>query len=73
MDLQGQEDKIMAKTITIDFDECIGCEACVELCPEVFEFDEGESKAFVREDADANSDCIDEAVASCPSECIIVE
>lgn len=60
----------MAKKIEIDQDECIGCEACVELCPEVFGFDEEEEKAFVIEGADADEDCIDEAIASCPSDCI---
>lgn len=56
--------------ISIDQDECIGCEACVETCPEVFDFDDDTDKAFVKEGADAESDCIDEAIASCPAECI---
>jgi ferredoxin len=28
----------MGKKVIIKTDECIGCETCVELCPEVFEF-----------------------------------
>jgi ferredoxin len=60
----------MAEMIVIDLDECIGCEACVELCPEVFGFDDDEEKAFVIEGSDAAADCIDEAIASCPGECI---
>jgi ferredoxin len=34
-----------------------------------------DEKALVKEDADleANKDAIDEAVSSCPTECIIVE
>jgi len=60
----------MAEKIEIDQDECIGCEACVELCPEVFGFDEDEEKAYVIEGCNEESDCVDEAIASCPSECI---
>lgn len=63
----------MAKEIKIDQDECIGCEACVELCPAVFDFDDDEGKAFVIEESDADSDCVDEAIASCPAECISKE
>lgn len=59
--------------VVIDHDECIGCEACVELCPEVFEFDSDEEKAYVIEGADGGADCVDEAIASCPAECITIE
>jgi len=60
----------MAEKIIIDSDECIGCEACVETCPEVFDFESDEEKAFVKEGADPELDCVDEAIASCPAECI---
>ena len=60
----------MAGSVVIDHDECIGCEACVEACPEVFTFDSDEEKAHVIEGADADADCVDEAIASCPSACI---
>ena len=63
----------MAGKVVIDQDECIGCEACVEACPEVFDFDSGEDKAYVIEGADESADCVDEAIASCPSECITRE
>lgn len=56
--------------LQIDQEECIGCEACVETCPAVFGFDEDETKAFIIEGSDAAADCIDEAIASCPVECI---
>ena len=35
----------MAKRVVIDTDECVGCESCVELCSEVFAFNEDEEKA----------------------------
>lgn len=60
----------MSEKVKIDQEECIGCEACVEICPSVFSFDENEGKAYVNEVADANEDCVDEAIASCPAECI---
>ncbi len=60
----------MAGEIVIDQDECIGCEACVELCPSVFAFDEDEEKASVIDGADVDEACVDEAIASCPAECI---
>ncbi|BHH85969.1 ferredoxin [Desulforhopalus sp. 52FAK] len=63
----------MAKQVEIDQEECIGCEACVELCPSVFAFDDDEEKAYVIDGADPDSDCVDEAIASCPAECITKE
>ncbi len=63
----------MSEKIVIDQDECIGCEACVELCPSVFAFDDDEGKAFVIDGAGHDEDCVDEAIASCPAECIIKE
>lgn len=59
--------------VTIDVDECIGCEVCVETCPEVFEFDDDEGKAVVIEAADFDAECVEEAIATCPAECIIKE
>lgn len=63
----------MAATIVIDEDECLGCEACVEACPEVFGFNDDTSKAYVIEGADPTTDCVEEAIASCPGECITLE
>ena len=63
----------MATKVKIDKDECIGCEACVELCPEVFSFIEDEGKAEVIDGADSALDCVEEAIASCPAACIYRE
>jgi ferredoxin len=61
--------------VKIDEDECMGCESCVEICPAVFGFNEDETKAYVIEDADleANADCIEESIGSCPAACITKE
>ena len=63
----------MAKKIVLDQEECIGCETCVEFCPSAFIFDDDERKASVIEGADAEEDCVDEAIASCPADCISKE
>lgn len=59
----------MGKYIVIDEDECVGCESCVELCPEAFEFDESAEKARVI-NPNAEDDCVEEAMESCPVDCI---
>ncbi|MDU9048523.1 MAG: ferredoxin [Candidatus Electrothrix sp. Rat3] len=63
----------MSEEVVLDQDECIGCETCVEMCPSVFSFDGAEGKASVNADADAGEDCVEEAIASCPAECISKE
>ncbi len=63
----------MAKQVVIDTEECIGCETCVELCPEIFAFDEDAEKAHVIKAEGGDEDCIDEAVGSCPAGCISYE
>ncbi len=63
----------MSKKVTIDEDECLGCEACVELCPDIFEFVEDTEKAIVIMEEGGDEDCIQEAMDSCPSDCIIYE
>jgi ferredoxin len=59
----------MAKLVVIDEQECDGCQTCVELCPDVFEFDEDAEVARVI-DPEAEDACIEEAIDSCPAECI---
>lgn len=63
----------MGKKVSIEEDECIGCESCVEICPEVFEFDEASGKAKVIKPEGGPEDLIEEAVETCPVECIYWE
>ncbi len=34
----------------VNLKKCNGCETCVDVCPEVFGIEEGDEKAFVKED-----------------------
>jgi ferredoxin len=63
----------MAKRVIIDEDECVGCESCADLCPDVFEFDEGAEKAIVIKPEGGDIECIEEAIETCPTECIAWE
>lgn len=57
------------KVPVIDFDACEGCATCESLCPEVFEMRDDE-KAYVK-NAHACDTCdCQEAMDSCPVECI---
>lgn len=60
----------MSKRVIIDTEECIGCQSCVELCPEIFEFDEEQEKASVILPEGGDENCIEEAMSTCPVECI---
>ncbi len=60
----------MAKTVYIETEECVGCESCVEMCPDVFGFDDDNEKAFVKMEQGGDEACIQEAIETCPSECI---
>lgn len=55
--------------LRIDFGkECIGCGACVDACPEVFEFDTDLYKAKLNPAADYDKyeSQIQDAIDSCP-------
>ncbi|NOX25639.1 MAG: ferredoxin [Deltaproteobacteria bacterium] len=63
----------MSKQVILNQDECIGCQSCMEICPEVFGFNEEAEKAYVIDQDGGDADCAEEAAASCPAECITVE
>jgi ferredoxin len=60
----------LARRIFIEDDECIGCEGCVELCPDIFRFNEERGKSEVVRLGTAPMEMIEEAIESCPSQCI---
>jgi ferredoxin len=60
------------KKPVINFEECIGCGSCSEICPEVFEVSD-DAKAYVTgEDKCGTCDC-QEAADICPTEAISFE
>lgn len=63
----------MGKKVVIDQDECEGCESCVEICPEVFGFDEDNEVAYVKKSEGGPEDEIEEAMDNCPVDCILWE
>jgi ferredoxin len=60
----------MAKKVIIDEEECMGCEACVEIAPEVFQFNDDTEKAYVIKVEGGDEGLIQEAMDSCPASCI---
>lgn len=60
----------MARKVVIDWDECIGCGNCESVCPEVFHVNEDAAKAEVIKPEGGPEDLIEEAMDSCPVECI---
>jgi len=57
-------------TVDLDHESCIGCGACAELCPDVFEMDDRTGRARVIIFEAAGMSCIEEAITTCPAECI---
>ena len=57
--------------VEVDQELCISCGLCIDICPEVFEWNEDEkSRSKVDEvPAEAESSCR-EAIESCPTEAI---
>ncbi len=59
---------------TVDEDLCIGCELCVDTCPQIFEMqDDGFSHVMVEPIPPEQQDCVVEAVEICPVTAISVE
>jgi ferredoxin len=60
----------MPNSLIINTEKCIGCGTCVELCSNVFSFNENEDKIEIIMQEGGYEDCIEEAIESCPAECI---
>jgi len=63
----------MAKKVVIDAAECVACGTCVEVCPDVFKMDDGADAAEVIKETGGPEDLIQEAIDSCPVQCITWE
>lgn len=58
----------------VDKETCIGCELCVEICPEIFEMED--DGLAVAKDSEIPEDLLEdaqEAEESCPTDAITIE
>jgi ferredoxin len=60
----------MSRIPVIDEESCIGCNACVEVCPGVFVFNDTLGWAMVMFPDGAPEEKIQEAIDICPVHCI---
>lgn len=59
--------------VTVDEEACIGCEVCVDTCPEVFEMADDKARAKVNEVPKDVVESCREAAENCPVEAIQIE
>ncbi len=59
----------MAKSVYVDAEECIGCGACVDSCPDVFAMTDDNVAEVISTDT-ASEEEIQDAIDACPVECI---
>ncbi len=54
--------------VRVNPDECISCGLCIDLCPNVFEWDEDEmARAIKPEVPEGEEDCVEDAIEQCPT------
>lgn len=58
------------KEVVIDTYRCNGCGTCIEMCPDVFRFDEMSGKAELVSAGPVVTDAVYQAAAYCPEKCI---
>ncbi|PTN31373.1 hypothetical protein C6366_18180, partial [Desulfonatronum sp. SC1] len=56
---------------SLDLEHCTSCQACVELCPEVFGWDEDQELPYLKT-SQGNEEDLRKAAAYCPKDCIQV-
>jgi len=59
--------------VIVDEETCIGCEACVETCPEVFEMNDDKVRIKVDQVPEDMMGTCREAAENCPVEAIQIE
>ena len=58
--------------VIVNKDVCLGCGACVAICPTVFELSD-EGYAVVKEAPDADVEIVNQAKEGCPASAISTE
>lgn len=56
----------------VDQEACIGCGACVDICPDVFKMDGDKVISSLEELSDETAKCAKEAEETCPVDAIVV-
>ncbi len=56
----------------VDPELCIGCELCVNLCPEVFRMEDGKAVAFTDPTPEAARESCQQAKEQCPVDAVVV-
>ncbi|MDS1030856.1 ferredoxin [Bacillota bacterium LX-D] len=57
--------------VTVDQDLCIACGACIDIAPEIFEWnDDGLSHSIVNEVPEDKEEGAKESIEACPTEAI---
>ena len=60
--------------VSVDQDLCVSCGACVDACPEVFEWnDDDKAQASVSEVPGESEDQTQEAAEGCPTNAILID
>lgn len=54
-------------------DDCVACELCVEICPEVFEMGDEFAEVLCDEVPEECKDAVRQSADECPSEAIIID
>jgi len=58
---------------SIDLGACSKCGGCIEVAPEIFQFNEAAGYLEVRELDSYDKELVDEAIKNCPEDCIYWE
>lgn len=58
--------------VTVDQEACVGCGACVDICPDVFKMEGDKVVSSVQELSDETVKCAKEAEDTCPVDAILI-
>jgi ferredoxin len=67
-----KKEEVFMPTPVVDYELCVGCGSCVEVCPEVFEVRDDQKCWVIGPDKCNTCDC-QQAADLCPSQAIKLE
>lgn len=59
--------------VWVDEDACTGCGLCVDMCPSVFELDDGVAFVATGRVPEGEEERVEDAADECPVEAIVIE